>query len=87
MRTLLNLVSCVLIALAGLFVTMIAAGEAVIAWYMHHYAVPSRLELSEDMGFGMLMLAVWGASFFTLPIWGFLGWYLVHRLKVRKPPS
>ena len=44
-------------ALAGCLVTIAAVGEAMTAWYMHQHGIPSRLDLSEDMGFGMLLFA------------------------------
>lgn len=29
--------------------------EAIVFWYMHHYGIAVRAELSEDMGFAMLV--------------------------------
>ncbi|WP_158534171.1 hypothetical protein [Paracidovorax avenae] len=79
MRTFLVLVLSGLMALAGCVATIAAVGEALTAWYMHQHGIPSRLDLSEDMGFGMLLFAGWMASTFTLPLWGYLGWRLAHR--------
>ncbi|WP_157836542.1 MULTISPECIES: hypothetical protein [Paracidovorax] len=59
--------------------TIAAVAEAITAWYMHQHGIASRLDLSEDMGFGMLLFAGWMASAFTLPLWGYLGWRLARR--------
>ncbi|XDF35551.1 hypothetical protein RBH89_00485 [Paracidovorax avenae] len=87
MRAFLVLIFSVLMALAGCAVTIAAVGEAMTAWYMHHHGITSRLDLSEDMGFGMLLLAGWLASALTLPLWGYLGWRLGHRHLVGQPTS
>ena len=58
------------------------AGEATVAWYMNHYGVSARTELSEDYGFGMLTLFVWCASgLIALPLVAFGAWRMSGRLE------
>ncbi len=60
---------------------LFASGEATVAWYMNHYGVPARSDLSEDYGFGMLATVVWLASFLlALPFTCFVSWRLSGRL-------
>ena len=71
------------LALAGvlLVIAFFVSGEAAVAWYMHHYAITSRLDLSEDYGFGMLSLAVeCAAALVALPFALFSGWRLSGRI-------
>lgn len=57
------------------------SGEATVAWYMSHYSVPARVELSEDYGFGMLALFVDAASaLVALPLASFFAWRMSGRL-------
>jgi hypothetical protein len=63
-RSLLTLALAVLLVAA----TAYLAGEVAVAWYMQHYSVAARVDLSNDMGFGML---------------GFLYVGLLRRLHVR----
>lgn len=78
--------SRVLIALvlagALLVSALFLVGEATVAWYMHHYAVVSRLELSEDYGFGMLGFFVeCTTAIVALPIAIFASWRLSGRVQ------
>ena len=64
-----------------LVIVFFVSGEAAVAWYMHHYAITSRLDLSEDYGFGMLSLAVeCAAALVALPFALFSGWRLSGRI-------
>lgn len=50
-------------------------GELLAVWYMHQNAILNRIDLSEDMGFGMIMtllLVVCFAIFF--PLGAVLSW-------------
>jgi hypothetical protein len=87
MKTLVFLIR-VLVALtlaAVLFVAVLfLAVEATVAWYLQYYAIASRLELSEDYGFGMLVFFVQCATaVVALPLAMFAGWRLSARIQVR----
>lgn len=57
------------------------AGEATVAWYMHRYQIATRIELSEDYGFGMLALLVeCGAALVAVPLLLIVGWRASGRL-------
>ena len=67
-----------------LVVVLYLAGEATVAWYLHHHAVASRIELSEDYGFGMLVSFVLCATAaVALPLAIFAGWRLSGRILAR----
>ena len=87
MRAFLVVIFSLLMALAGCAVTIAVVGEAMTAWYMHHHGITNRLDLSEDMGFGMLVFVGWLASALTLPLWGYLGWRLARRHLVGQSTS
>jgi hypothetical protein len=46
----------VFLALATVLVGELIAGEFLLTWYMNHYGISVRAELSEDYGLGMLTL-------------------------------
>ena len=72
-RVAVALVITSLLLAAVLFVS----GEATVAWYMNHYGVPARIDLSEDYGLGMLATVVWVASFLlALPFACSVSWRL-----------
>lgn len=76
-----RLVVAVAVTVLLLASVLFVAGEATVAWYMSHYGVPARIELSEDYGFGMLALFVEGTSaLLALPFASFVAWRMSGRL-------
>lgn len=52
-----------------------AAAEAYVAWYMNHYDIAIRAELSDDYGFGMLGFLISLTSIAVgFPLGAYLGW-------------
>lgn len=77
-RVLVALVISVLFLAVALFL----ASEITRTWYMQHYAVASRLELSEDYGFGMLgFFVLCVIAVVVLPFTALAGWRLSGRLQ------
>jgi hypothetical protein len=75
--------SLLTVALATALVAAAAylGGEATVAWYMQHYAVTARADLSNDMGFGMLgFVVVCISTLVSSPLALFAGWRLSGRL-------
>lgn len=73
----------VVLAFAALmtFLMLFLAGEVTAAWYMHHYNIAARNELSEDYGFGMLAFAI-GCAVATATLFFafFVGWRFSGRI-------
>jgi len=62
----------------------LVAIESYVAWYMNHYDISVRAELSEDYGFGMLGFLISLISIAVgFPLGAYLGWKAM-RAFVRK---
>jgi hypothetical protein len=77
-----RLLVALVIAMLFLAIALFLASEITCTWYMNHYAVASRLELSEDHGFGMLgFLVMCVTAVVLLPFTAIAGWRLSGRLQ------
>ncbi len=85
-----RLLVALVIAALLLAIALFLASEIAGTWYMQHYALASRLELSEDHGFGMLgFLVTCVTAVVLLPFTALAGWRLsgrLHRAVVANPP-
>lgn len=61
---------------------MLLVGDATVSWYVHHYEIAARLDLSEDYGFGLLTFLIdCAVAVVTLPFTLFAGWRLSRRIQ------
>ena len=75
LSTALRLLVTVEISLISTIVISFVVSEIILQWYMYHYGITIRADLSEDYGFGMLVFfGVLITALFAFPISLYYAW-------------